>query len=88
MEEQKYATENKKTEIMGWVSFGLGIATWILVFISILLSPAAIVLGIISLVKEGKNWMAIVGLILGAVSVLFMIFGMIILLAIGPALLL
>ena len=68
--------ENKKI-VMGWISFGLGIATWILLFFSMLLSPAALILGILSLVKEGRHWSSIVGICLSGASLLTMLFGMI-----------
>jgi len=68
--------EDKKV-VMGWVSFGLGIATWVLVWFSIVFSPAAVVLGILSLLKEKKHWSAIVGLTLGGLSLITMILGII-----------
>ncbi|MCL1924375.1 MAG: hypothetical protein FWF50_02190 [Defluviitaleaceae bacterium] len=71
--ENENVSNNKNNILFGWISFGLGIATWFLFFFSLLLSPAAVVLGIISLKKEGKHWSSIVGIILGGVSILAMI---------------
>ncbi|MCL1936534.1 MAG: hypothetical protein FWF57_09215 [Defluviitaleaceae bacterium] len=67
----------KKAPIFGWIAFGLGITTWILWDFSMILSPSAVIIGIISLVKEKRNWQGIVGLCLGSASVFAMIIGVI-----------
>ena len=82
--------ENKKT--LSILSLVFGIISWSafiipIGFLSIFSAIAAIVLGIVSKKREEKNGMRIAGLVLGIIYLALFITGIILIMALGSAIL-